>query len=62
MPPPTAQGPAKLLESYQEFGSLVTVSVEEYLVQWEEGNHSLEEIEQEIERLGKVRCNGQRGT
>ena len=49
------QGPAALLHSYQEFISLITLTVEDYVADWEAGNHTLEESEAEITRLGNVR-------
>ena len=52
------QGPAALLQSYQEYVKLVTLTVEDYVADWEEGNHSLEESDAEILRLSNV--SGQR--
>lgn len=48
------QGPGDLLASFQEYAGLVERDTHQFIVEWEEGRHSLEESEAEIERLARV--------
>jgi hypothetical protein len=52
----SAQGPVALEQSFQEFMYLDSTLPTDFVSDWEAGGHSLEETEEEIERLRKVEC------
>lgn len=47
-------GPGEMLESFSEFSWLLEADEVEYVAQWKEAEHSLEETEAEIGRLAEL--------